>query len=129
MSRHIQIFFTSLKDFDLINSFVKFRLNQKSSSFQKLMKGVLSLRPHHLLQGQNRSVWIRLIKLIEPPDTFNYNQFFKHCFVKIILLIFWFIFVWDKMFYLKIWAVLYIFFIWFGVGIWSYRFCVSGAFL
>ena len=34
-----KIFFTSLKDFDLINSFVKFRLNQKSSSFQKTYEG------------------------------------------------------------------------------------------
>ena len=95
---------------------------------KNLLKGVLSLQSHHLLQGQNRSVRIRLIKLIEPPDTLNYNQFFKHCFVKIILHIFWFIFGWNKMFCLKIWAVLYNFFDLVWVPIWCYRFCVSGAF-
>ena len=68
------------------------------------------------LRGQNTSMGIRLIELTELSDTLNDKPFFKHCILQIILhILLLFIFVLNKIFCSKNWAVSYIFLIWFGV--------------
>ena len=69
------------------------------------------------LQGQNTSLRIGLIELTEHSDTLNYKPFFKNCVLQTILHIFLlFIFVWNKIFCSKNWAVFYTFLIWFVVA-------------
>ena len=93
----------------------KFQVNQWQHSIQKKMMGVISppsLRQR--LRGQSTSVGIWLITPIEPSDPLNYKPLFKHCNLQIILhVLLLFIFVWNKIFCSKKWALFYI---WFGVA-------------
>ena len=41
--------------------------------------------PRQQWRSQNTSVGRALTEFIEPPDTLNYNPFFKHCILQIIL--------------------------------------------
>ena len=69
------------------------------------------------LQIQNTSLGIGLIELSEHSDTLNYKPFFKNCILQTVLHIFLlFMFVWNKTFCSKNWAVFYIFLIWFVVA-------------
>ena len=73
--------------------------------------------PRLQLQGQNTSAGLGLIKLTEPSDTLIYKPSFKHCILQTVLHVFLlFIFVWNKIFFSKNWAVFYIFLIWLGVA-------------
>ena len=61
------------------------------------------------LKGQNTSVGIELIELTEPSDTLNYKSIIKNCFSRTILHVFLlFVFVWNKIFCPKNWAVFYL---------------------
>ena len=93
-------------------------INSSSLSRKKYDGNNFTPTPCTWLRGQNTLVGIGLIKLSEPCDTLNYKPFFKHCILKTILHIFsLFVFLWNKIFCFKNWAVFYIFFdlVWVGL--------------
>ena len=66
----------------------KFQVNSSSLSRKKYDGDNFTPTPHKELQGQNTSVGIRLIELTKLSDTLNYNTFFKHCILQLILHVF-----------------------------------------
>ena len=91
-------------------------INSNSLSRKKYNGDSFTATPCIVLRGQNTSVGTGLIELTEPSDTLNYKLFFKHCYLQTILHAFLLlIFVWNKIFCSKNWAVFYNFLIWFGL--------------
>ena len=73
-------------------------------------------------QDKNMSVRIGLIEFAKASDTLNYRTFFKHCILKALLHVFLLlIFLWNKFFCPKNWAIFYICFDSVWVGIWKYE--------
>ena len=65
--------------------------------------------PFKQWQNKNMSVGIGLIELSNPSDTLKYRTFFKHYIWQALLHVFLlFIFLWNKVFCPKNWAIFYI---------------------
>ena len=63
--------------------------------------------PRKRLRGQNTLVGIGLIELIKSSDTLNYKPFFKHFLKNILHIFLLLVFMWNKIFCFKNWAVFY----------------------
>ena len=91
-------------------------INSSSLSRKKYIGDNLTSTLCKRLRSQNISVEIRLIELTEPSKTLHFTFLFRYCILQNILHVFLlFIFVWNKIFCPKEWAVFYIFLIWFGL--------------
>ena len=82
-----------------------------SSSLSKKKYGGGNFTPNctffERLQGQNMSVGIGLVELMELFDALNYESFFENCILQTILHVFlFFIFVWNKILFKKLSCVL-----------------------
>ena len=136
MSRRIQffLFFFCLLFCRILNYLVcvqSFKSINSISLYRKKYGGVnFTIILRQRLQGQNTSIGIGLIELTEPSDTLNYKPLFKYCISKSILHVFlFFIFVLNKIFFSKTWAVFYIFLsdLWWHSLFQHEKCCASGA--
>ena len=99
-------------------------IKNSSLSRRKYDRGNFTLIPHQLLRGQNMSMGIGLIELSEPSDTLKYKPSFKNCLLQAIFnALLLFIFVWNKIFCSKNWALFYIFFdlVWSSIRCYSIK--------
>ena len=66
--------------------------------------------PHQWLQARHTSVGIGLIKLTKPSNALNQKPLFKNFILQNFLQVLSFMFVWNKIFCSRNWAIFYIFF-------------------
>ena len=117
--------FAFFKVFKLRSMCVKLQVNQQHFSIQEKVCWRLFYPHSHNRQwlwGQNTPVGIRLIELTQSSDTLNYKPVFKQCILQIILHIFvLFIFLCNKIFFSRNWALFYIIFdlVWGGIRCYS----------
>ena len=114
--------FAFFKVFKLRSMCAKLQVNQQHFSIQEKVCWRLFYPHSHPPSVIMRSKYTGGNKLTQPSDTLNYKPVFKHCILQTILHIFvLFIFLCNKIFFSRNWALFYITFdlVWGGIRCYS----------